>query len=39
VDDRIEAVREALSRHKAESYLQAMTDPAAGVRELLASDP
>ena len=39
VDDRIEAVREALSRHKAESYLQAMTDPAAGVRDLLASDP
>ena len=39
VDDRIEAIREALSRHKAESYLQAMTDPAAGVRELLSSQP
>ncbi len=32
VDDRLERIREQLSRHKAESYLEAMTSPLAGAR-------
>lgn len=35
VDDRIDRIREELSRHKAESYLDAMTSPVAGARGLL----
>ena len=37
VDDRLERIREQLSRHKAESYLEAMTSPLAGARGLLES--
>ena len=37
VDDRLERIREQLSRHKAESYLEAMTSPLAGARGLLDS--
>ena len=35
VDDRLDRIREELSRHKAESYLEAMTSPLAGARGLL----
>ena len=38
VDDRLERIREQLSRHKAESYLEAMTSPLAGARGLLESN-
>jgi len=37
VDDRLERIREELSRHKAESYLENMTSPLAGARGLLES--
>jgi hypothetical protein len=37
VDDRLDRIREELSRHKAESYLEAMTSPLAGARMLLDS--
>lgn len=37
VDDRLDRIREELSRHKAESYLEAMTSPLAGARTLLDS--
>jgi hypothetical protein len=37
VDDRLDRIREELSRHKAESYLEAMTSPVAGARMLLDS--
>lgn len=35
VDDQLDRIREQLSRHKAESYLEAMTSPVAGARGLL----
>lgn len=37
VDDRLDRIREELSRHKAESYLEAMTSPVAGAQMLLES--
>jgi hypothetical protein len=37
VDDRIDRIREQLSRHKAESYLESVTSPLAGARGLLES--
>ena len=37
VDDRLDRIREELSRHKAESYLESMTSPVAGARMLLDS--
>ena len=37
VDDQLDRIREQLSRHKAESYLEAMTSPVAGARMLLDS--
>lgn len=37
VDDRLERIREELSRYKAESYLESMTSPLAGARSLLES--
>lgn len=35
VDDRIELIREQISHHKAQSYLEAVTSPAAGAMALL----
>jgi hypothetical protein len=37
VDDRLDRIREELSDHKAKSYLEAVTSPLAGARELLDS--
>lgn len=37
VDDQLDRIREQLSRHRAESYLEAMTSPVAGAQRLLES--
>jgi hypothetical protein len=37
VDDELDRIREQLSRHKAQSYLDAMTSPVAGAQRWLES--
>lgn len=39
VDDRIDCIRDQLSRHKAEAYLEAVTSPLASARGVLESTP